>query len=315
VPAGLSETRRLVAPILSRAGIVDPRAYLWTANELDRLAVTLGLSARRDRARRPRLLDLGCGWGGLGIALARRVDDLRVDGVDLDPELLAAGRLVVEALDLRGRVRLLQDDLTQLDSRALVGFDAVVCQAVLVHLPRADGWLPSLVAGLPVGTMMAVVEGDALARAEGVRDSVTDGDREYALRRREVAVAVAEGARRDLGVDRRIGGRLEAVLGAAGLEGVRGGPVASDAWIRPPYDGAGPRARWIADRLRRRRGGDPVERMLALAAGMPPDRFDRWEERRRRADDQRLGRLAAGDYARDEREGTFWACGAVTRAR
>ncbi len=163
MPAGLSETRRLVAPILSRAGIVDQRAYLWTASELEWLALTLGVTPRRDPARRPRLLDLGCGWGSLGIALARRVDDLRVEGVDLDPELLAAGRLIVQALELRDRVHLREDDLTQLDREALVSFDAVTCQAVLVHLPRAESWLSGLVAGLQAGTVVALVEVDALA--------------------------------------------------------------------------------------------------------------------------------------------------------
>jgi SAM-dependent methyltransferase len=315
VPAGLSEIRRLAAPILARAGIVDQRAYLWTTSELDRLALTLGVTPRRDPARRPRLLDLGCGWGSLGIAVARRVDDLRVEGVDLDPGLLVAGRLVVRAQGLRGRVHLREDDLTQLDRQALADFDAVACQAVLVHLPRAESWLSGLVARLQAGTVVALVEVDALARARGIRDSVTDDDPEYAALRREVAAAVVEGAQRDLGVDRRIGGRLEAVLGAAGLEEVQGGPIASDALLRPPYGADDPRALWFADRLRRRRGGDPVERMLAVAGGMPVDRFDRWEERRRRADDRRLGQLSAGCYVRDERGGTFWARGAVTPAR
>jgi SAM-dependent methyltransferase len=315
VPAGLSETRRLVAPILSRAGIVDQRAYLWTASELEWLALTLGVTPRRDPARRPRLLDLGCGWGSLGIALARRVDDLRVEGVDLDPELLAAGRLIVQALELRDRVHLREDDLTQLDREALVSFDAVTCQAVLVHLPRAESWLSGLVAGLQAGTVVALVEVDALARARGIRDSVTDDDPEYAALRREVAAAVVEGAQHDLGVDRRIGGRLGVVLGAVSLGEIQGGPVASDALLRPPYRADDPRALWFADRLRCRRGGDPVERMLAVAGGMSVDRFDRWEERRRRADDRRLGQLSAGCYARDEREGTFWARGVVNPAR
>ena len=315
MPAGPSETRRVLTPLLARSGIVDPRAYLWTAPELDRLAGELGLTADPPPGRRPPQLDQGCGGGSLGVALARRVDGLWVDGVDLDPELLTAGRGVLAALGLRDRVRLREGDLDGLEAAALAGYDTVACQAVLVHMPRPDGWLAGLVDALPAGTAVAAIEADDVARARGIRDSVTDGDPEYGALRVEVARAVTVGARQTLGVDRRVGGRLDGALAGAGLSEVRYEPVAADALITPPYDPEGDRARWFAARLSARREGDPVDRMLALAGGMSAERFGHWEARRRRADERRLGRLAAGDYRREEAAGWFRGRGVVSRAR
>ncbi len=299
--------------MLARAGIVDPRAYLWTDGELDSLALVLGLTGAGRGLRRPRLLDLGCGWGSLGIALALRVEDLRVDGIDLDPSMLAAGRRAVSELGLGRRVRLGEGDVA--DPRESGGADpsAVVCQALLVHQPRPDPWLADVVDRLPAEAMFAAVEVDARARAEGIQDSVTDPDPTFAEERQQIAAAVAEGAQRTLHVDRCLGSRLAPLLRGAGLRDVRAGSLASDQRLVPPYDPAGIRARWFAARLRRRldAGDDPVDRSLAEAAGMAPERFQAWVARRRDADRRRLVRLGRGEYERDEGAGTFVGWGRV----
>lgn len=229
-----------------------------------------------------------------------------MEGLDLDPELLSAGRRVVTELGLGRRVRLHEGDVLQVSGYAGEGYDAVVCQALLIHVPRADAFLADLAGVLPAGTPFAAVETDALARADAIRDSVTDGDPGHATARRGVVAAVIEGARRELQVDRRMGSRLGDALRGAGFADVEIRPVASDQRLQPPYDPGSERARWFAERLRRRRegGGDPVDRFLATAGGLPAGQLSSWITRQRESDGVRLARLGSGDYARDERGGT-----------
>jgi len=270
------------------------------------LADLLGLRDG-ERASTPRLLDLGCGWGALGVALAGRLDRLQVEGLDLDPELLSAGRRVVASLGLRRRVRLAEGDLTAVDEIPLGRYDAVACQALLVHLPGAADVLASLARSLPPGIPFAAVEGDAAVRAASIRDSVTDVDPSYAEQREEVVAAVVVGARRTLRVERSIGSALDTVLRGAGFLRTGATPVASDQRLAPPYTPGERRPRWFAERLRRRReaGGDPVDRFLATAGGLPEPCFDDWVARQQDADVRRLQSLRGGEYSRDEGGGVF----------
>lgn len=290
--------------------MVDPRAYLWTADELARFERGIGLR------RGGLLVDMGCGWGALGLALARRNDRLRVVGLDLDTDLLVAGRQVTSALGLGSRVRLIEQDAQRLDDwTPTYRGAAVACQAFLVHLPRPARWLAELAAALPAGTRIGAVEKDIVASAGAVRDSVTDGDAGYAAGRLRFTRAVVRGGVETLGVDRRLGRSLDRVFEAAGLVGVRSRWLPGDACLAPPYDVSGSRGTWFESRFARRlvsAGADPVDRSLAEAGGLSAEQCRSWFEQRRAADRARLRALRQGTYSRSEGAGTRACWGVVS---
>lgn len=83
------------------------------------------------------ILDLGCGNGELGRALARRGHRGVYTGLDLSLPLLEAARRPLEGFS----ARFITADLASLDwDRAFppASFDLVACFAVLHHLPGAD---------------------------------------------------------------------------------------------------------------------------------------------------------------------------------
>jgi cyclopropane-fatty-acyl-phospholipid synthase len=78
-----------------------------------------------------RVLDIGCGWGGLGLSLASW-SDARVDGVTLSTEQLGVALARAEAAGLAGRVRF---SLT--DYRDATGpYDRIVSVGMFEHVGR-----------------------------------------------------------------------------------------------------------------------------------------------------------------------------------
>lgn len=68
-------------------------------------------TVRRAASRSPhRILDLATGTADLAIALARRIPEASITGVDLSPEMLAIGRTKVAAAGLAGRIDLHEGD-------------------------------------------------------------------------------------------------------------------------------------------------------------------------------------------------------------
>ncbi|MDO5092802.1 MAG: class I SAM-dependent methyltransferase [Propionibacteriaceae bacterium] len=107
------------------------------------------LAASQPKDRGLRVLDLGCGPGSLGEAIATRFADAQVVGLDRDPILLRLGR---ETNRHGERVRLLEVDLTDPAWITQVGeekFDAAV-SATALHwlspdsLVRLYGQLPQV---------------------------------------------------------------------------------------------------------------------------------------------------------------------------
>ncbi len=85
------------------------------------------LAASVPAAGGQQVLDVGCGVGTAGLCLARRVAEVRVSGIELQPELAELARHNVEANGLGGRVEFLCGDL--LDPPADLaegGFDHVM---------------------------------------------------------------------------------------------------------------------------------------------------------------------------------------------
>ncbi len=106
------------------------------ASGLDGPAGGPGLaSARREAA----YLDVGCGTGELALAVARRVPDGRVVGIDASRAMLEAGVAKVARAGLSGRVRLRQGDACALPFGASC-FDGVLsafCLRNFADLPAA----------------------------------------------------------------------------------------------------------------------------------------------------------------------------------
>jgi len=125
-------------------------------------------------ARRPRVLDVGCGYGGLLVAFARR--GARVTGIDIDPRCVR-----LAALNLREQgcdADLVHGDAGEPHPEFSGRFDLVIAHGVLAHVPRPAAllanlrdWLtPSGAAGLEIrnGAWPPCVAGDGRQRRFGV---------------------------------------------------------------------------------------------------------------------------------------------------
>ena len=103
----------------------DPEASLEAAqaDKMDHIAAKLCL--------RPglRVLDIGCGWGGLALRLAR-LHDVHVTGVTLSPVQLAAARARAAAMGLSDRVEFRLQDYRHIPDQ----FDRVVSVGMMEHV-------------------------------------------------------------------------------------------------------------------------------------------------------------------------------------
>lgn len=87
------------------------------------LAIHQGLFLNRD----PRILDLCCGSGCIGLAVASRVKDAKVTLADLSREALTVAKENVTLNKLSGRVRCVQADALAEAPAFLGKFDLIVC--------------------------------------------------------------------------------------------------------------------------------------------------------------------------------------------
>jgi cyclopropane-fatty-acyl-phospholipid synthase len=91
------------------------------------------LAAKLLLERGQKVLDIGCGWGGLALSLAQAAD-VEVDGVTLSSEQLTTARHRAEASGLAGRARF---SLT--DYRDVAGpYDRIVSVGMFEHVGRPN---------------------------------------------------------------------------------------------------------------------------------------------------------------------------------
>ena len=97
------------------------------------LAKKRHLAAKLLLAPNMRVLDIGCGWGGLGLTLAQE-GGARVDGITLSVEQLAIARARAETAGLASRARF---ELT--DYRDVAGpYDRIVSVGMFEHVGRPN---------------------------------------------------------------------------------------------------------------------------------------------------------------------------------
>jgi 16S rRNA (guanine1207-N2)-methyltransferase len=114
---GAAERRRMIKvrlwgtdmQLVTAAGVFSPDA-------LDRGTAVL-LRASPVPAGSPRLLDLGCGYGPIALALALHCPEARVDAVDVNERALALCRDNASALGVADRVRVSRPECIDSDVR------------------------------------------------------------------------------------------------------------------------------------------------------------------------------------------------------
>ena len=77
---------------------------------------------------RARVCDLGCGNGALGVLLCARMEQIRVTGLELQPEVAALARENVTVNDLSDRMEIVCGDVRTCKTLFPVGaFDYLIC--------------------------------------------------------------------------------------------------------------------------------------------------------------------------------------------
>lgn len=103
------------------------------------LAINHGLFLEKD----PRILDLCCGSGCIGLAVASRVKDARITLADVSKEALAVAKKNIARNKLGGRMSIFQVDAREKAPSFLGKFDMIVSnppyitREEMAHLPRS----------------------------------------------------------------------------------------------------------------------------------------------------------------------------------
>jgi cyclopropane-fatty-acyl-phospholipid synthase len=84
-------------------------------------------------SRGQKVLDIGCGWGGLGLSLARAAD-VEVDGITLSAEQLATARWRAEGSGLNGRARFSLTDYRDVEGP----YDRIISVGMFEHVGRPN---------------------------------------------------------------------------------------------------------------------------------------------------------------------------------
>jgi cyclopropane-fatty-acyl-phospholipid synthase len=123
--------RRFLDPDLqySCAYFADPGMSLEQAQAAKKQHIAAKLLLHRGQ----RVLDIGCGWGGLGLSLARAAD-VTVDGVTLSTEQLAMARWRAESSGLAERARFSLTDYRDVEGP----YDRIVSVGMFEHVGRPN---------------------------------------------------------------------------------------------------------------------------------------------------------------------------------
>jgi len=163
------------------------------------------------------VLDIGCGYGGLSLLLARSRSDLHLTGIDMETGALESAANMAHQ-DGLANVKFEQGDGLQLKYEANQ-FDAVVCQTVLTHVRDAEAVVREMTRVLkPGGVFMAAEYTNSGAWT--AFDNIETPKRDEAWHQRYFRVArLFMQGKQALGRgDDRLGNRVPSLVTAAGLE-------------------------------------------------------------------------------------------------
>lgn len=162
------------------------------------------------------VLDVGCGYGGLSLLLARLRSDLNITGVDMETGALESAAYAASQDGLTN-VKFEQGDAHQLQSETN-RFDAVVCQTVLTHVRDAETVVRQMARVLkPGGVFMAAEYTNSGAWT--AYDNVENPKRDEAWYQKYFRVArlFIQGKHALGRGDDRLGNRVPLLATAAGL--------------------------------------------------------------------------------------------------
>jgi 16S rRNA (guanine1207-N2)-methyltransferase len=115
-PRGSEVRRTIKAQVWGRELTLITAGGVFAADGLDRGTAVL-LRASPVPEGRPRILDLGCGYGPIALAIAVHCPGALLDAVDVNERALALCRENAEALGVADRVRVLRPEQIEPDAR------------------------------------------------------------------------------------------------------------------------------------------------------------------------------------------------------
>lgn len=104
--------------------LYDPYSRLLFNKVFEKIVTTIPFQASQS------LLDIGCGPGNLLLKIGKSHQDLKLTGIDIDPELL---KIAYKKLKSISSIKLIQTSATQLPFNNEI-FDIIVTTLVLHHL-------------------------------------------------------------------------------------------------------------------------------------------------------------------------------------
>lgn len=110
------------------------------------------------RSNAQRVMDIATGTGDLAIAIAKRVDDIRILGVDLSEEMLRVAAEKVARQGLAERITLKKGDAEGLDMVATESMDVVTVAFGVRNFENLEKGLSELYRALKPGGKLVVLE-------------------------------------------------------------------------------------------------------------------------------------------------------------
>lgn len=108
-PSGPEHRREVSADLFGRTVTVTTANGVFAGDGLDRGTAVL-LRTVPPPTGRPRILDLGCGWGPIALGLALACPGARIDAVDVNDRALALCRDNARRLGVAERIRVVRPD-------------------------------------------------------------------------------------------------------------------------------------------------------------------------------------------------------------
>lgn len=193
------------------ARLLRRRAFhFWNADYFERVVLPI-----LEPPEGAYVLDVGSGYGGLTLPLARARPDLQTKGLDAEAKAVAEAAGLARDLGLPN-VRFVEGDASALPF-ADSSFDLVCCQTLLTHVPEPERVLAEMVRVLKPGGCLFAVEYHHLGAFSAFDDANTE-DMEGRLERFRFSQLYIEGKKRLGRGDDTFGVRVPFVVRDSGLE-------------------------------------------------------------------------------------------------